>query len=71
MDTTPLPGDSAGAHLQSEAEQRGRLADEADAGNPGGAARRRRRTLAALADVDAHLIDDEAMQAWAESLGTD
>lgn len=30
------------------------------------------RTLAALADVDAgRLIDDAAMRAWADSLGTD
>ncbi len=34
--------------------------------------RRHQRTLRALADVDAgRLIDDEAMQAWADSLGTD
>jgi predicted transcriptional regulator len=34
--------------------------------------RRRRLTLEGLADVDAgRLIDDEAMQAWADSLGTD
>lgn len=33
---------------------------------------RRRLTLEALADVDAHLvIDHQAVQAWAASLGTD
>lgn len=33
---------------------------------------RHRMTLDALADVDAgHLIDHQAMQAWADSLGTD
>ena len=45
-----------------------------DARGPAGAARRRRLTLEGLADADAdagRLIDDEAMQAWADSLGTD
>ena len=33
---------------------------------------RRRLTLEALADVDVHqVIDHQAVQAWAESLGTD
>ena len=36
------------------------------------AALRRERTMRALADVDAgRLIEDEAMMAWAERLGTD
>jgi hypothetical protein len=49
-----------------------RAADAADLCDPRGAERRRKRTLGALADIDAgRLIDDSAMQAWAESLGTD
>lgn len=49
-----------------------RLAREADASDPNGAERRRARTLQGLADVDAgRLIDHEAIQAWADSLGTD
>lgn len=56
----------------SEAELQQRLAREADAKDPAGAERRRRLTLAGLADVDAgRLIEDDAMQAWADSLGTD
>jgi hypothetical protein len=73
MDTAPLPGDGArAARFEGEAEEQRRLVREVDAQNPGGAERRRQRTLTALADVDAgRLIDDEAMQAWADSLGTD
>ena len=57
---------------EPEAEKQHRLVHEADARNPAGAERRHQRTLRGLADVDAgRLIDDEAMQAWAESLGTD
>ena len=57
---------------ETEAERQRRLAQEADARDPAGADRRRRLTLEGLADVDAgRLIDDEAMQAWADSLGTD
>ncbi len=49
-----------------------RDADVADAADPATAARRHQRTLRALTDVDAgRLIDDEAMRAWADSLGTD
>lgn len=41
-------------------------------GTSAGAEQRRRLTLEGLADVDAdRLIDDVAMQAWADSLGTD
>ena len=66
MDTAnPAPG------RESEAERQQRLAREADARDPAGAERRRQLTLAGLADVDAgRLIDDEAMQAWADSIGT-
>jgi len=40
--------------------------------DPAVAERRRQQTLQGLADVDAgRLIDDAAMQAWADSLGTD
>jgi predicted transcriptional regulator len=71
MDTTnletghiPRPG--------TEAQEQRRLADEADARDPDVAERRHQRTLRALADVNSgRLIDDEAMQAWADSLGTD
>ena len=57
---------------ETEAANQRRLAHEADARDPNGAERRRARTLKGLADVDAgRLIDDEAMQAWADSLGTD
>jgi predicted transcriptional regulator len=56
----------------TDAETQQRLAREADARNPADAERRRQRTLKGLADVDAgRLIDDEVMQAWADSLGTD
>ena len=57
---------------ETEAETQRRLGREADAVDPGVGERRRQRTLRALADVDAgRLIDDAAMQAWADSLGTD
>ncbi len=69
----PAPGDSTRApRPETEASRQRRLARETDAGDPEGAERRRRLTLEGLADVDAgRLIDDEAMQAWADSLGTD
>lgn len=56
MDIAALPDDSVPAsRLEAEAL----------------AQRRRQRTLTALADADAgRLISDEAMQAWADSLGT-
>jgi predicted transcriptional regulator len=57
---------------ETEAKSQHRLAREADARNPSRAEHRRRLTMQGLADVDAdRLIDDEAMQAWADSLGTD
>lgn len=57
---------------ETEAATQRRLAGEAEARDPNGAERRRVRTMRGLADVDAgRLIDDEAMQAWADSLGTD
>lgn len=56
---------------ETEADRQAQLAGDADARDPGGTERRRRLTLEGLADVDAgRLIDDEAMQAWADSLGT-
>ncbi len=73
MDNAPLPGDSALANgFEKDAGAQRRLAHDADAVGPALAERRRQRTLRALADVDqGHVIDDEAMQAWADSLGTD
>jgi len=57
---------------ETAAERQRRLARETDARDPAGTERRRRLTLEGLADVDAgRLIDDEAMQAWADNLGTD
>jgi predicted transcriptional regulator len=57
---------------ETEAETQRRLGSEADAVDTAVGERRRQRTLRALADVDAgRLIDDAAMQAWADSLGTD
>jgi predicted transcriptional regulator len=57
---------------EAEAATQRRLGREADAVDPGVAERRRQRTLRALADVDAgRLIDDAALLAWADSLGTD
>jgi hypothetical protein len=69
----PAPGESIRpTRPGSEAERQRRLALETDAREPAGADRRRRLTLEGLADVDAgRLIDDEAMEAWADSLGTD
>ena len=59
---------------ETEAERQRRLTREAaavDASNPAAAERRRQRTLKALADVDTgRLIDNKAMQTWADSLGT-
>ena len=79
MDTNPTPSDAAAtARFETEAAKQRQLAweaemiAEADARDPAGADRRRRLTLEGLADVDAgRLIEDEAMQAWADSLGTD
>jgi predicted transcriptional regulator len=57
---------------ETEAQRQHRLAREIDQADPAGTERRRRLTLEGLADVDAgRLIDDEAMRAWADSLGTD
>jgi hypothetical protein len=69
----PAPGDNTRApRPETEVGRQRRLARETDARDPEGAERRRRLTLEGLADVDAgRLIDDEAMQAWADSLGTD
>jgi hypothetical protein len=69
----PTPGDHTRApRPETEEDRQRRLAHETDTGHPEGAERRRRLTLEGLADVDAgRLIDDEAMQAWADSLGTD
>jgi predicted transcriptional regulator len=70
----PAPDETTRApRPETEAERQHRLAREADARDaPAIAERRRRLTLEGLADVDAgRLIDDEAMQAWADSLGID
>jgi predicted transcriptional regulator len=71
--TNPTPhGRSRAARPETEAQRQQRLARETDLADPAGAERRRRLTLEGLADVDAgRLIDDEAMRAWADSLGTD
>ena len=73
MDTVPRPDNNASAdNPETEAQGQRRRAREGDSKDPAGANRRRRLTLEGLADVDAgRLIDDEAMQAWADSLGTD
>ncbi|HKM61108.1 MAG TPA: CopG family transcriptional regulator [Acidisphaera sp.] len=66
---------SVAAKPETEAERQRRLAAEADAEyarTPGRAERLHQATLRGLADVDAgRLIDDEKIQAWLESLGTD
>lgn len=71
--TNPTPRDrSRAARPETEAQLQRRLAREIDLTDPTDAERRRRLTLEGLADVDAgRLIDDEAMRAWADSLGTD
>jgi hypothetical protein len=70
-----VPANLKPRRSETKAERQRRLARDADArdaADPDGASRRHQRTLRALADVDAdRLIDDEAMQAWADSLGTD
>jgi hypothetical protein len=74
MDTAnSTGGDGVGAlHPETEAERQQHLARETDAKDPAAAEQRRRLTLEGLADVDAgRLIGDEAMQAWADNLGTD
>ena len=72
---TPNPAPSGSIltpRLDTEADRQRRLARETDARDPAGAERRRRLTLEGLADADAgRLIDDAAMKAWADSLGTD
>ena len=69
LESPPVP------HPEAEARRQRRLAPEADAAiaaRPGLADSRHQRTLRGLADVDAgRLIDDSAMQAWADSLGTE
>lgn len=68
---TTNPSTDPGSRFETDAERQHRHAREADAKNAGSADQRRRLTLEGLADVDAgRLIDDEAMQAWADSLGT-
>jgi predicted transcriptional regulator len=73
MDTNrPQVEEPIAPEWQAEAEEQRRLAAQVDAANPHMAEIWHQRTLRALADVDAgRLIDDEDMQAWAESLGTD
>jgi predicted transcriptional regulator len=72
MDTVNSKAGAKRLRRESAEEHQRRLAREADARDPAKAERRRRLTLEGLADVDAgRLIDDEAMKAWADSLGTD
>lgn len=73
MDTVHHPdGGIPASSLETGVEQQHKLAREIDSADAAGADRRRRLTLEGLADVDAgRLIDDEAMQDWADSLGTD
>ena len=69
----PAPADgSCPPRRETEAARQRRVARDVDCLDPAGAERRWRLTLEGLADVDAgRLIDDDAMQAWVESLGTD
>lgn len=63
---------AAAIHAETEAQRQHRLAQKADRQEPECAERLRRRTLEGLADADAgRLIDDAAMRAWADSLGTE
>jgi predicted transcriptional regulator len=77
MDVTSPTSDklARAGRRETQAERQHRLAREADAADaqdPGGAELRWQRTLIGLADVDAgRLIDDDAMRACADSLGTD
>jgi len=74
MDTTDaIRRDSSRVpHSETETERQRRPARETDARDRAWTEWRRRVTLEGLADVDAgRLIDDEAMQAWADSLGTE
>lgn len=58
--------------FETEAQRQRRLALVADARHTGGDDWRMRFTLEGLANIDAgRLIDDEAMKAWADSLGSD
>ena len=71
MDIAP-PAPAETTPSETEAERQHRLAQEADRRNPERAEELRRLTLEGLADVDAgRLIDDAAMRAWADSLGTE
>lgn len=71
MDTDNPKAGAKRPRRESAAEHQYRRAREVDARDPAEAERRRRLTLEGLADVDAgRLIDDEAMKAWADSLGT-
>lgn len=56
---------------EADAVWQQRAALEADAADPALLEHRRRLTVQGIADADAgRLIDDEAMRAWADSLGT-
>jgi hypothetical protein len=70
--THPVQPKTAGAQRpETEAGRQRLLAREAERRDPAGADRRRRLTLEGLADVESgRLIEDEAMRAWADSLGT-
>jgi hypothetical protein len=73
MGIAPDTGENVGTQgFAGEADVLRGGTSQTDALSPAAAGRRLQRTLRALADVDAgRLIDDEAMQAWADSLGTD
>ena len=73
MDDTPARGGASLTHVEAEAERQrllGRKSDRAD--NPDLLQQRRQMTQEALADVDAdRLIEDEDMETWADSLGSE
>lgn len=72
MDDHPAPKRPGTSRLEAEAERQRRLGRESDSADPATLERRRRMTQEALADVDAgRLIDDEAMQTWADRLDTE
>ena len=63
---------AADRRFETEAEKQQRLALEADARHTGGEDWRMRLTLEGLTDIDAgRLIDDSALKAWTDGLGTD
>lgn len=72
MNDNPSPKRAGASRVEDEAERQRRLGRESDRADPATLERRRRMTQEALADVDAgRLIDEAAMHAWAESLGSE